>query len=205
MKNEKYKQLKDNGIENIHRLILHYIDISDAEWNYCKNYFNTAFYKKKELLLKQNDICGHIFFVVSGLLRIYFIDDKGEEKTFHFCLENTFGTDYESFLKNKPSNFSIQAMEDTVVIVITLDMLESFYKFLRYGDKLGRLIAEDYFFIINEKIRSMYVNTPLERYNTMNTRFPNILQRVPQHCIASYLNITSVHLSRLKYHSKEKK
>ncbi|GAA3757869.1 Crp/Fnr family transcriptional regulator [Flavobacterium ginsengiterrae] len=192
----------ENGIENIHQLILNYIEINDAEWDFCRSSFKTASFKKKEILVKQGDICDTIYFVVSGLLRIYFLDEKGEEKIFHFCLENTFATDYESFLKGIPSSFSIQAMENTKVIIITFEMLQNLYSVLRYGDKLGRLIAEDYFFIINDKIKSMYIHSAMERYKKMNTRFPKILQRVPQHYIASYLNISSVHLSRLKYAHK---
>lgn len=193
----------NKGFENIHQLILNYIEISDEEWSYCSSSFKTDHFKKKEIILNKGNMCNNIYFVTSGLLRIYFVDEKGEEKTFHFCMENTFATDYESFLKSVPSNFSIQAIEDTEVIVITYDMLQLLYKILRYGDKLGRLIAEDYFFIINDKIKSMYTDSPLERYNSMNTKFPKILQRVKQHYIASYLNISSVHLSRLKYKSKQ--
>lgn len=77
-------------------------------------------------------------------------------------------------------------------------MLNEGYEKLRYGEKLGRLLAEEYFFIFNEKIQSIYTQTPIERYNSLNKKFSNILQRVTQHHIASYLNITPVHLSRLK-------
>lgn len=77
-------------------------------------------------------------------------------------------------------------------------MLQKGYTKLRYGEKLGRLLVEDYFFIFSDKIQSIYTQSPLERYNNLTSRFPNIFQRVPQHLIASYLNISSVHLSRLK-------
>jgi hypothetical protein len=81
---------------------------------------------------------------------------------------------------------------------MSFEMMQTGYKTLRNGEKLGRLIAEDYFFIFNDKVKSIYTKTPLERYNDMNVKFPKILQRVSQHYIASYLNISSVHLSRLK-------
>lgn len=195
----KTEHLKDYGIINLYRMIISYIYISDTEWQYCQSMLSSSFFLKKSMLLNENDDCDKIFFVVSGLLRIYFADEKGEEKTFHFCLENTFATDYESFLKNVPSNHSIQAMEDTVVIVISREMLHNFYNTVRYGEKLGRLITQEYFFIINDKIKALYTNSPKERYVSMNRHFPNLFQRVPQYYIASYLNITPVHLSRLKY------
>ena len=120
------------------------------------------------------------------------------KKPFHFALENTFVTDYKSFLKRLPSNFSVQAMEDSTIILMSYEMLHDGYKKLRFGEKLGRLLAEDYLFLFNDKIQSIYTESPLERYKSMNTKFPKILQRIPQHYIASYLNISSVHLSRLK-------
>ncbi|WP_417940808.1 Crp/Fnr family transcriptional regulator [Flavobacterium sp. RS13.1] len=196
---EEDSELENNGIFALYQLIRQYIDISDSEFKHCVSMLSCEVYKKKDILLKEGEICTKIYFVTKGLLRIYFIDDKDEEKTFHFCLENTFSTDYESFLKRIPSGFSIQAMEDTDVLVISFEMLENIYRVLKYGEKLGRRITEEYFFLVNEKIKALYVNTPMVRYRDMNKRFPNIHQRVPQHYIASYLNITPVHLSRLKY------
>lgn len=193
----------EKDIDNIRQLIVSYIELSDQEWEHCSTMFNVDQLQKKEILLEQGAICRNIYFVLNGLLRIYFVDQNGVEKTFHFSTEKTFATDYESFLKSIPSNFSIQALEETTVITITKEMLQEVYKSIKQGQKLGRLIAEDYFFMINDKIKALYTQSPLERYNTMNAKFPKILQRVPQHHIASYLNITSVHLSRLKYTDKE--
>ncbi|MBZ4044598.1 Crp/Fnr family transcriptional regulator [Flavobacterium hibisci] len=196
---EEDSGLENNGIFALYQLITEYIDVSDSELEYCLSMLSYEVYKKKDILLKEGEICSKIYFVAKGLLRIYFIDDKDEEKTFHFCLENTFGTDYESFLKGIPSSFSIQAMEDTDVLVISFEMLQNIYRELQHGEKLGRRITEEYFFLVNDKIKAIYVNAPLVRYRDMDKRFPKIHQRVPQHCIASYLNITPVHLSRLKY------
>lgn len=195
--------MEDNNIDSLRWLILNYIELSELEWVYCSRMFKLDFIDKKEIVVCQGTICRNIFFVVKGLLRVYFIDQDGKEKTFHFALENTFATDYESFLKRIPSSYSIEAMEDSVVIIITFEMLQDLYKKLKHGEKLGRLIAEDYFFLINDKIRAIYSQTPLERYKTMNEKFQKILQRVPQRHIASYLNISSVHLSRLKYTDSE--
>ncbi|MFC0778639.1 Crp/Fnr family transcriptional regulator [Flavobacterium sp. HJSW_4] len=188
----------NSEFKSIRELILHYIDISDLEWEQCKSMFNLKRIKKKEIILSQGEICREIYFVVKGIMRIYFIDENTDEKTFHFSLENTFATDYQSFLKETSADFYIQALENTTVIVITFEMLHFLYKNLRYGEKLGRLIAEDYFFLMNYKIKGFYTQTPIQRYNSMNITYPKILIRVPQHYIASYLNISPVHLSRLK-------
>ena len=188
----------ENQLENIKILISNYIEISDEEWISYSSQFCVKGIEKKEIILSQGAICRDVIFVVDGLLRVFFVDNDGEEKTFHFSYENTFSADYESFLKKIPSNYSIQALEDTTVVLMSYEMLHDGYKNLRNGEKLGRLLAEEYFFIFNDKIQLIYTKTPIERYNNLDKKFPNILQRIPQHYIASYLNISSVHLSRLK-------
>nr|WP_294786198.1 Crp/Fnr family transcriptional regulator [uncultured Flavobacterium sp.] len=184
--------------DSIYTLIRHYIEISDREWEHCKSMLRRKQFKKKQIVLSKGEICREIYFVVKGVMRIYYIDQNDDEKIFHFSLENTFATDYQSFLKGITTDFYIQALENTTVIVINYDMMLLLYNNLQHGQKLARLIAEDYFFLMNDKIRGLYTQTPLQRYNSMNESYPKILTRVPQHYIASYLNISPVHLSRLK-------
>tara|TARA_B110000971_G_C19991602_1_gene492235 strand:- start:475 stop:1053 length:579 start_codon:yes stop_codon:yes gene_type:complete len=184
--------------KNIHQVISSFIELSDEEWINYFSMFKTKEINKKEIILHEGNICKDVFFINKGVLRFYFVDNNGEEKTFHFAIENTFATDYKSFLKRIPSSYSIQALEDTQVITMSLEMLLSGYEILNNGEKLGRLLAEDYFFMFNDKIQAIYTQTPLERYHDLTISFPKIFQRVPQHLIASYLNISSVHLSRLK-------
>ena len=187
----------NSNLSKIQVAIKSLIEINQKEWNYYSTMFSTKHYKKKEILLFSNKVCNHIFFINKGLLRIFFMDKNGNESTFYFSQENDFAADYESFINRTPSNYTIEAMEDTDVVHMSYQMVVDGYKKLQYGEKLGRLLAEKYFIIFSKKIQNIYTKTPYERYVLMNKQFPNIRQRVPQHYIASYLNITSVHLSRL--------
>ena len=183
---------------NLRELISQYIDIDDEEWVHFSSLLRFRKFSKNEVIITEGSLTKDIYFVVNGMLRTYFTNGDGEDKTFHFSSENTFAADYESFLKSSNSRYSIQALEDSMVILISLEALTNYYKTLRYGDKLGRIIAEKYFFLWSDRIQDIYMLTPLERYNNMKCQFPDILQRVSQYYIASYLNITPVHLSRLK-------
>ena len=187
----------NSKLSKIHIAIKSLIEINDEEWDYYAAMFTTRNYNKKEILLQSDKICNNIFFINKGLLRIFFLDKNGNESTFYFSQENDFAAAYESFLYRTPSNYTIEAMEDTEVVHMSYKMVIDGYKKLRYGEKLGRLLAEKYFIIFSRKIQNIYTKTPYERYQLMNSQFPNIRQRVPQHYIASYLNISSVHLSRL--------
>ncbi len=187
----------NSNFSKIQTAIQSLIEMNEQEWKFYSSMFSVKSYPKKEMLLQPGNICDHIFFINKGLLRIFFEDKDGNESTFYFSQENDFAVDYESFLNRTPSNYSIVAMEDTQVVRMSYKMVIDGYKKLRNGEKLGRLLAEKYFIIFNRKIQNLYTKTPYERYQLMNTQFPNIRQRVPQHYIASYLNISSVHLSRL--------
>ncbi len=187
----------NSNLSKIKIAIQSLIEINSKEWEYYSAMFNTRQYKKKEVLLQSGKICDNIFFIDKGLLRIFFMDKDGNESTFYFSQENDFAVDYESFLNRTPSNYTIEAMEDTQVVLMSYKMVVDGYKKLRSGEKLGRLLSEKYFIIFSRKIQNIYTKTPYERYELMNAQFPNIRQRVPQHYIASYLNISSVHLSRL--------
>ncbi len=187
----------NSNLSKIQIAIQSLIEINSEEWEYYSAMFSTRQFKKKEVLLQSGKICDNIFFINRGLLRIFFMDKDGNESTFYFSQENDFASDYESFLNRTPSNYTIEAMEDTQVVLMSYKMVVDGYKKLRYGEKLGRLLAEKYFVIFSRKIQNIYTKTPYERYELMNKQFPNIRQRVPQHYIASYLNISSVHLSRL--------
>jgi len=187
-----------NELHQIHNAISSYIDISEKEWNDYSKKFNVKSFQRNELILRSGEICKNVFFINSGILRVFFTDSNGYEQTFHFAIENTFVTDYESFLNKTKSTYSIQALENSETVVMSFNMLHEGYTNLKNGEKLGRKLAEEYFFLFSNKIKSLYTMAPLERYQKMNVVFPGILQRVPQHYIASYLNITPVHLSRLK-------
>jgi len=185
-----------NNLENIRREFLKYIEISDNEWEAFSSYFSIEELKKRDLLYEYEEVCEYLYFVDKGLLRIYFLQD-GEERTFHFALDHYFAVDYESFLRQTPSHYMLEALEDTTVIKVPLQALQYAYQNMEHGEKLGRLLAEEYIFYFTKKIKAIYTKTPLERYKSFNVYFPGIFQRIPQHYIASYLNISSVHLSRL--------
>jgi len=160
--------------------------------------------KRKEILSYPNVIPHEVYFINKGLLRLTILDNKGVEHTTHFALENQFICDYSSFIQKTTSFYTLQALEDTEVIIMPRSTIENGYKNFQEGEKLGRLIAEFYFIYQDNRIKNQYARTPKQRYNNISEIFPNIHNRVPQHLIASYLGITPVHLSRLKKANKSK-
>lgn len=151
---------------------------------------------KGEILFHKGDICDFVAFTCKGCLRSFVLKD-GKEYTLFFHTENqTFG-DYESFQKNKPANFSCQAIEDSEVLIFNHQAMLLFEK-APGGQKLLRLVAEDLAFLLRDKLLSLLIDTPQERYLQLIETEPQLLQRIPQYYLASYLGIEPESLSRLK-------
>lgn len=161
-------------------------------------------YPKQAVLSKPGIVPDEVFFIQKGILRVVILDNGGTEHTIHFALENQFITDYSSFIQRQPSLYTLQAIEATEVVVMPRSAIEWGYANLTEGEKMGRLIAEFYFIYQDNRIKNGYARSPKERYDSITDVFPNIHNRAPQHMIASYLGITSVHLSRLKSNSLKK-
>lgn len=155
-------------------------------------------FSKNDIALQPGTIPQEVLFIKSGLIRVIITDRDGNEHTIHFAMENQFITDYSSFILQQPALYSMQALENTEVVVLPRKAIEWGYKNLHEGEKMGRLVAEFYFIYQDNRIKNIYSRSPKERYEAITEVFPNIHQRVPQHMIASYLGITPVHLSRLK-------
>lgn len=174
------------------------IDISDEELNSLLNKCIAEKLKRHEVISRPNIVPNEICFINKGLIRVIVIDNEGIEHSIHFALENQFIADYSAFMLKQPSLYTLQAEEETEVVVMPRAAIEWGYKNLQQGEKLGRLIAEFYFIYHDNRLKNLYARTPKERYDSITDVFPNIHNRVPQHMIASYLGITPVHLSRLK-------
>ncbi|HCL04752.1 MAG TPA: Crp/Fnr family transcriptional regulator [Chitinophagaceae bacterium] len=185
-------------MEALYKAIQSMINISDAEWDRFLGTCIEEKIKRQAFLSKPRIVPNEIFFIAKGLVRVFITDENGVDHSIHFAMENQFICDYSSFMQKKPSTYSLQALEETEVIVLPRSLIEWGYEYLQEGNKLGRLIAEYYFIYQDNRIKNMMALSVKDRYDSITEIFPDIHNRVPQHMIASYLGITAVHLSRLK-------
>ena len=191
-------------MEQIRQVMKQMIDVSEDELNEFLNLTVSKTYKRNTFLSSPNVVPNDVFFINSGIIRVLLTDHNGVEHTIHFALENQFIADYSNFILQQPSSYTLQALEDTEVVVLPRKAIEWGYANLQEGQKMGRLIAEFYFIYQDNRIKNTYLRSPKERYDTIAQVFPNIHNRVSQHMIASYLGITPIHLSRLKKAEIEK-
>jgi CRP-like cAMP-binding protein len=158
----------------------------------------------KEVSFKKNtDVqpightCKTIYFVKSGLVRIYYFKNANDV-TESFEFENAFVARAESLFSGKPSRKAIQAVEDTVLIAIDSNGLFKLFDTYPDLERLFRKIIEVSYVNTVNRLESLQFNTADERYNNLIKDHPNILKRVPLKFIASYLGITQVSLSRIR-------
>lgn len=153
---------------------------------------------KNEYLLRVGEYCHHIFFVDKGLLRQFYSDEKGKDHILSFAPENWFVTDRESSFFGKPTPYSIQALENTTVTVIDDKFLNTinhtFPSFAAYNTKL----LHGHIRQLQKRIQLLLSASAEERYLEFIKMYPDILQRVPQTMVASYLGITPESLSRVR-------
>lgn len=185
-------------MKQIKEAFLQFIEFDEDSMNEFVSRYSKKVFSKKEIIQKQGVVNDSVYFINKGLIRAFTTDLDGAEHTCFFAMENKFVSDYTSFLTNKPGSYSLQALEDTEVVVMSKDEITESYGTSLEANMIGRKIAEHYFIFFDTRIQDMLLKTPLERYNDLAEALPNIHQRVPQHMLASYLNISAVHLSRIK-------
>jgi CRP-like cAMP-binding protein len=123
-------------------------------------------------------------------------DDR--EQICDFIFENEYISEYGSFIKRTPANVYIQALEDSEIIKFHYDHVQAFYEKYPALQKFGRLIAEKFLLDTFNRSTSLLFMSPEDRYNELITSKPQLLQRVPQYMIASFIGVTPEALSRIR-------
>jgi CRP-like cAMP-binding protein len=152
---------------------------------------------KGDLLFQEGQVCRHVSFVNKGLFCFY-INADGKQMVNMFVRQGEYISDYPSFVQCKPGTSCLEAIEDAEVIQLSYETVQEAYATIPAFQKFGRLMAEYLIIIIDEHSKLIYTHTPEERYRKMMRESNDLLQRVPQYLIASYIGITPEALSRIR-------
>lgn len=155
-------------------------------------------YKKGTVLLKQGDISEKCYFVLKGCVRQYSVGDDGRETTYNFFTEGQSIVLFKSYKLKQPSDCFLGCLEDSTLIVGSPDSEESMYEQFPEVKNITRNIMELNFGQAQEDTALLMGGTPEERYIRLMEKKPELIKRVPQHQLASYLGITPESLSRIK-------
>ncbi|MBL7829020.1 MAG: Crp/Fnr family transcriptional regulator [Saprospiraceae bacterium] len=171
--------------------------LTQAEIQDIIDSLNIRIYKKGDFLLKEGQVSDLCFFVLKGCVRQYYLID-GEEKTTNFFTEGDPITAYEGTFKRLPSKFYLACVEDCILTAGTQKAQEELFQKNPKFELICRIAMEDELGKSQTKLASFMTNSPEERYLHLLDTKPELLERVPQYQLASYLGIKPESLSRIR-------
>lgn len=178
-------------------LIKEKASLSNEQLSEALSYFKPMRVRKNELLLEPGKISENLFFIEQGCLRLYYSNDD-QSTTRFMAFEHTFLTSIVSFISQKPSTEYIQAVEASELLVLTYSDFFYLRKSIKEWDQLYIYILEYGITVINTKLSSLLTQNATERYRSLLQNNPELIQRLSNANLASYLNISPETLSRLK-------
>jgi len=158
----------------------------------------TGHVKKGEFLSRQGDVCDYTFFVETGLLRAYTLDDQGKEHIIQFAPEGWLISDRSSAYFNEPSDFFIEAIEDSTVVFLDPEFNDRASAISKNFRHFNNLALQNHIRHLQKRINLLLGATAEERYLDFIKTYPDLTLRVPQWMIASFLGITPEGLSRVR-------
>lgn len=150
-------------------------------------------------------VCDYIFFTDSSITRCFYIDQEGVEQTLWMKPEQTFITEYKSFVNREPSQFSLQFYEDTNVLMISRENLLKLYSESNNWARFGVALTEQVHITLIDVFVNLLANDATRNYQYIEYMFPRFIQVAPLKDIASMLQISQVSLSRIRSGNQLKK
>jgi CRP-like cAMP-binding protein len=174
------------------------IALTLEEQDLIKKYLTPKKLRKKQYLLQEGDVCKFIAFVEKGALRQYSLDENGNERIIQFALEGWTISDLYSFLTGETATYHIDALEDSELVLISKAAHEELLQKVAKYETYTRLKITGAYIAMQKRLTSI-ISSPLEeRYSSFIALYPDIVQRVPQHMIASYMGLQPETLSRIR-------
>ena len=172
-------------------------ELTDEIWAEVESSAIIRHYRRNQHYITPGEREQYVTFVNKGGFRYYAMLDE-KELVCEFIFENNYVSEYESFLRQTPAKIFIQALEDSEVVMLHYDQVQRLYEKYPPLQKFGRIIAENFLLEAIDRSNSLLSSTPEERYNQLTEKDPQLLQRVPQYMIASYIGVTPEALSRIR-------
>lgn len=158
----------------------------------------TKTYKAKTILLSSGEIANCTYFVNSGILRSFNINDNIIEHVLHFACEGWWIGDMYSYISGKPGNLFIEVLEDAEVVLISKENHEILYKEIPKLERFFRILAENSLVAHQERLMDNLSLSAEERFEKMCKKYPTLIQNVAQKHLASYIGVTPEFFSKMK-------
>ncbi|MCR9204248.1 MAG: Crp/Fnr family transcriptional regulator [Halobacteriovoraceae bacterium] len=181
----------------LHSALSEMASIPKEEWEHLVANVEELHLNKGDFYLREGEGSPKIGFIITGFCRQFFTDSTGTEFNHNFNFENELVAGYQAHLEKRPSDYSIQAMENTELLTMSWESFEGFYERHSCWERIGRRAAEYNYLIKIQRERAFLTRDATQRYQEVLQTLPEIPKRVPQYHIASYLGITASALNRI--------
>lgn len=183
--------------EHIYALMNGLVSFSEKEKQLFESAWSFKQIPKNHLLVKEGQIAQELYFINSGLLRLYY-QKESEFITGYIFREGLFASSHDSFLQQQPSMQFLESLEPCELLSISFEKMEELYRTIPQMNVLTRKVAEQRFINAQRILSSFLLDSPEERYRKFAAQNNDLFLRIPHHIIASYLGITPVSLSRIR-------
>ena len=155
-------------------------------------------YKAKTVLLNAGDICKHSYFVNSGILRSFNINDNIVEHVLQFACEGWWIGDMYSLITQKPGNLYVEVNEDAEVVLLSKENQEKLFQEIPKLERFFRILTENSLVANQERLMDNLSLSAEERFEKFCSKYPTLIQKVPQKQVASYIGVTPEFFSKMK-------
>lgn len=195
---DKRIEQKNTMSKHLFEHINKHVSINPSTYKEILKYFDEQNLNKKELILSAGVNRNLNLFVIKGCMHMYFIDDKGHERTVQFAIDNWWMTDYLAYHKNEVSKFYIQTIEETQLLAISYSKQEQLLTRFPELEKYFRIIYQISYGASIMKMKYLLEFSKEEIYFHFTNHFPDFAQKVPQYLIASFLGLTPEYVSKIR-------
>ncbi|AWG27219.1 Crp/Fnr family transcriptional regulator [Flavobacterium kingsejongi] len=180
-----------------------YIKLSHEELSNFENFWTEKTLEKGDFLLRDGDVCKCDNYVVSGVLKAFYINsENGNEEILYFAIDDWWASDLNSFSKQEPSIYNIQTVEKTTVLQINYHSFQKLLFEIPSLERYFRIILESYLGALQKRIIYSNVYDAEYRYFDFLKTYPDIAPKIPQYLIASYLGVSAEFVSRIRKKNK---
>lgn len=185
-------------MENIVKHFDKYLRLDNVEKEALTSRLTERKIKRKQYILQEGDTCKYFTYVVEGCFKMYGVDKSGTEHNLLFASEDDWITDIDSLHKERPSKLFIEAVEPSVILQISKGDLWYLYTNYPMFDRNFRVIIEDKYIELQNRLLQTFSTTAYERYESFLEQYPKLANRLPNTQIASYIGITPEFLSKIR-------
>ena len=188
----------NESIKALKIVLSKYLPDNDDALKEVNKYFRYSEIKKNTVVHNHGNIFNYILFIRKGLIRSYYLTDEGKDICYYFFKENDIVCDFQSFIQDTPSEYFFESLEDCEVITLKKKYIQLLYDTVPQMQILGRKLAEYAFLKVENRLRMFMTQDLRSKYENIKKTEAEILARVPQYHIASYLGVTPEALSRFR-------